>query len=175
VEGSVGSHDGPAPGDVPAPRARILLLMRAFGEAFEHLQHDWAAAATLHASDLAAITHLRSSGVPLTMRGLGERLELSPGAITALVDRLEARGHVARGSDPADRRRVTVELSPAAHGLVDRFFGELAQRVATELEGFDEDELAIIARFLERMPKAIAPDRDGDGDGGVGDGRSPDV
>ncbi len=157
-----GPGDGPPRQDGPDPRARILLLMRAFGEAFEHLQHDWEAAATLHASDLAAITHLRASGAPLTMRGLGERLELSPGAITALVDRLEARGHVGRGSDPADRRRVTVELSPNAHDLVDRFFGELAQRVAAELEAFDEDELAIIARFLERMPPAIAP-----GHGGV--------
>jgi DNA-binding MarR family transcriptional regulator len=161
VGGSVGSDDAPDRGDVADPRARILLLMRAFGEAFEHLQHDWASAATLHASDLAAITHLRGSGVPLTMRGLGERLELSPGAITALVDRLEARGHVARGNDPADRRRVTVELSPTAHALVDRFFGELAQRVAAELEGFDEAELATIARFLERMPTAIAPDHAG--------------
>jgi DNA-binding MarR family transcriptional regulator len=156
---------GPVAGPVTGPtggeaRDRILWLLRAFGEAIEHLQHDWAAAAALHPSDLAAITHLRGSEVPLTMRGLGERLELSPGAITALVDRLEARGHVARGSDPTDRRRVTVELSPSAHELAGRFFGELAARVSTELEGFDDDELATIARFLERMPGAVAPGRE---------------
>jgi DNA-binding MarR family transcriptional regulator len=153
-----GPMNGPMTGRADdAARARILWLMHALGEAIEHLQHDWAAAAGLHPSDLAAITHLRGSEVPLTMRGLGERLELSPGAITALVDRLEARGHVARGSDPSDRRRVTVELAPSAHELAGQFFGELAARVAAELEDFDGDELATIARFLERMPAAVAP------------------
>jgi len=49
---------------------------------------------------------------PLTQRDLGERLALTSGAITMLVDRLERAGWVHRRPHPGDRRYVLIELSP---------------------------------------------------------------
>src|SRR5689334_19744767 len=36
---------------------------------------------------------------------------LTTGAVTAVIDRLEGMGYVRREADPADRRRVLVELT----------------------------------------------------------------
>ena len=66
------------------------------------------------ATDLDALEHLEADG-PLTQRELGERLSLTSGAITMLVDRLEAAGWVRRGPHPSDRRFVLLELSGQAH------------------------------------------------------------
>ena len=47
---------------------------------------------------------------------LAQAAELNPGAMTRLLDRLEAEGLVARSADPADRRGINIHLTDA--GLV---------------------------------------------------------
>jgi DNA-binding MarR family transcriptional regulator len=47
----------------------------------------------------------------LTAGQIAEALSMSPGAITAVVDRLERRGLVRRIRDDHDRRRVMVEMT----------------------------------------------------------------
>jgi len=69
--------------------------------------------AGLSATDLDALEHLEAEG-QLTQRELGERLSLTSGAITMLVDRLEQGGWVRRGPHPTDRRYILVELAPQA-------------------------------------------------------------
>jgi DNA-binding MarR family transcriptional regulator len=64
-------------------------------------------------SDLDALEHLEAAG-PLTQRDLGERLSLTSGAITLLVDRLERAGWVQRGPHPTDRRYTMLELTAKA-------------------------------------------------------------
>lgn len=143
-------------------RTLLLAHVRRFAEAVEHLQHDWAATTGLHRSDLAALTHLAGADDDLTMRQLADRLGLSPAATTALVDRLEGRGHARRGRHPDDARRVTVALSDEAAALAGRYFGELAGRVLAVLERFDGDELEVLERFLTALPGAVAPELDAD-------------
>jgi DNA-binding MarR family transcriptional regulator len=63
-------------------------------------------------TELDALEHLEHEG-PLTQRELGDRLSLTSGAITMLIDRLEAAGWAIRGPHPTDRRYVLVELNPA--------------------------------------------------------------
>jgi DNA-binding MarR family transcriptional regulator len=46
---------------------------------------------------------------------LAEASRLTTGAITAVIDRLERAGLARRVPDPADRRRVLVELTPKAY------------------------------------------------------------
>lgn len=48
---------------------------------------------------------------------------LSPAATTQAVQRLVARGLLARGTDDADRRRAVITLAPAAEALVERLYG----------------------------------------------------
>jgi DNA-binding MarR family transcriptional regulator len=138
-------------------RRRILDLLQRFADALDVLEHDWSQTAELHRSDLAALNHLARAGEPMPMGELGGRLSLSAGAITALVDRLETRGHVVRGTDPRDRRRVTVTVSSSASELAGSFFGAMAGRVMATLHDFDDTELAAIERFLEVLPTAVAP------------------
>lgn len=58
-----------------------------------------------------ALANLREAGRPLRMGEIADRIILSPGGTTKLIDRLEAAGYVARTPDPDDRRVTTVELT----------------------------------------------------------------
>jgi len=60
------------------------------------------------------------SSSPLTVGDLCERLRLDTGTLTPLLKRLEAAGHVVRRRDPADERRVIVELTDQGWGLRDQ-------------------------------------------------------
>ena len=54
---------------------------------------------------------------PQTVGALGSRLDMDTGTITPLVKRLEAAGLVTRQRDPADERRVLVDLTDRGRAL----------------------------------------------------------
>ena len=56
-------------------------------------------------------------GSPLSVGTLGTRLDMDTGTITPLVKRLEGAGFVTRARDPADERRVLVDLTPRSRDL----------------------------------------------------------
>jgi len=74
---------------------------------------------------------------------------LTPAAVTALVDRLEARGFVRRMRSAEDRRRVMVEMTEKAHEVTARYYRPIAEEGARFLQTFSEDGLRAILRFLD--------------------------
>ena len=54
---------------------------------------------------------------PLTVGALGEALDLDSGTVTPLLKRLEKQDLVRRRRDPADERRVIVELTASGQAL----------------------------------------------------------
>src|SRR5919109_2714716 len=73
---------------------------------------------------------------------------LTPAAVTALIDRLEARGFVRRMRSTEDRRKVMVETTDKAHEVTARYYRPIAEEGTRFLQTFSEDELQAILRFL---------------------------
>jgi DNA-binding MarR family transcriptional regulator len=96
----------------PEPDAAAGRLQR-FGMARDRMRAALAHRAGIAETDLDALEHLEADG-PLTQRDLGERLSITSGAVTMLIDRLEASGWVRRGPHPTDRRYVLLELTAKA-------------------------------------------------------------
>ncbi|MBB5042017.1 MarR family winged helix-turn-helix transcriptional regulator [Shinella fusca] len=59
-------------------------------------------------------------GEAMTVGKLAERLLIAPHSATELVGRLVAAGYVRRRTDPADRRRQTLELTDKADDVLER-------------------------------------------------------
>ncbi|KOG56267.1 transcriptional regulator [Streptomyces griseoflavus] len=81
---------------------------------------------------------------------LGGRLGLTTGSVTAMIDRLEKRGYLARTPHPTDRRstlvQVTPELQERARALMMPFVEDSAARVYAR---YDDEQLALVADFLD--------------------------
>jgi DNA-binding MarR family transcriptional regulator len=74
---------------------------------------------------------------------------LTTGAVTAVIDRLEAAGYALRVRDPLDRRKIWVELTPALRGIVGQIYGFYGT-VSPMLAGrFNNAELRAILTFLQ--------------------------
>jgi DNA-binding MarR family transcriptional regulator len=88
---------------------------------------------------------------PMTAGRLAELTGLTSGAVTRMVDRLEARKYVRRRGDPKDRRRVVVELNPASAKEFERFYGPMAGEAADMLKRYSDAQLELIAGLLGHM------------------------
>ena len=92
------------------------------------------------------------------LRELAEREGVSPPAMTAYVDRLEAAGLVVRRRSEVDRRRV--ELAPTDEGL--RLLRSVRRRrtawLAARLRRLEPDELAAVEAALPALRRLLEDD-----------------
>lgn len=82
---------------------------------------------------------------------LARAAELNPGAMTRLLDKLEARGLVARVADPADRRAWNIHLTEAGQAMwLD--VNQCGQRVRERaMHGMTDAEREQLTRMLEQV------------------------
>jgi DNA-binding MarR family transcriptional regulator len=74
---------------------------------------------------------------------------LTSGAVTGVIDRLERAGYARRVGDPADRRRVKLEVTPKFYARADKIWGPVAADWASRLgKRFTADELEQVIEFL---------------------------
>lgn len=81
----------------------------------------------------------------VSMKRLGERLELDSGTLTPLLSRLERQGLVKRSRSPEDERLALVHLTPAGKALRTK-----ARKIPTALAcrmGFDTDDATSVERL----------------------------
>lgn len=107
----------------------------------------------LNRTDLRALQALRAGG--MTAGNLARALGVTSGATTRVIDSLVVSGHVLRGPDPRDRRRVLVRLTPAAERQVDDTFEQLRSDARALLETYDDAQLGTVARFLEDVRRIV--------------------
>jgi len=74
---------------------------------------------------------------------------LTTGAVTVVVDRLEAVGYVERKRDSDDRRKVWISITPIMAEMTERLFAHFQLMGPVVLERFTPDQLAAIIEFLE--------------------------
>jgi DNA-binding MarR family transcriptional regulator len=103
----------------------------------------------LHITDLRGLGRLWAAG-PMTAGALADAVGLTRGATTALIDRLEAAGHVRRVRGIEDRRTVAVELTPSASALVDTIWGPIGTAGLQLLAGYTDEQLTFLAEVLRR-------------------------
>jgi DNA-binding MarR family transcriptional regulator len=142
-----------------APGMAIVHALRAVTVGLNLLATRFAQDNGLHPTDLRAIINLldaERAGRLATPGWLGKSLRLNSASVTALVDRLERLGHVHRDRDPADRRRVLLTVTPEAKAVGWAFFGPLMARLLDMLQGYREDEVAAVHRFLTDSAAVVA-------------------
>ena len=71
---------------------------------------------------------IEGAGQPLEPSVIAERLLVTTGSMTSLLDNLEKRGLIRRQPHPADRRKLLIDITPAAQAIVDELLPSLHAR-----------------------------------------------
>jgi DNA-binding MarR family transcriptional regulator len=101
----------------------------------------------INSTDLECLDLLGRGG-PMTAGALAEAAGLTSGAVTGVVDRLEAAGFAERRADPLDRRKVVVCGAASAEARIAPLFEPMERAIFEALGSFDEPELKILLTFL---------------------------
>jgi DNA-binding MarR family transcriptional regulator len=104
----------------------------------------------LTASEINALANL-ADGRSRTVSELGAAAGARPTTLTSVLDRLERRGHISRGSLPGDRRAVLIELTPSG-----RVTAATIRQAVTDLErralaGLSADAIAGLRAALQAL------------------------
>jgi DNA-binding MarR family transcriptional regulator len=104
----------------------------------------------LEKGDLAALEQLAASG-SLTPTELGQRLGLSSGGVTVLVDRLERAGHVERHRHPSDGRKRILSLTPDAGAWLRDYLQPIIAPLERAAAWLSEPDREVVVRFLDHL------------------------
>jgi DNA-binding MarR family transcriptional regulator len=108
----------------------------------------------LSRTDMRCLDILGHSG-PMTAGQLSDESGLSTGAVTFLLDRLEEAGMVKRRRDTDDRRRVWVELVPAAQKRLLHAQQPIIEEMKQVTQRFKAEELAIVRDFMREAKEVF--------------------
>lgn len=84
-------------------------------------------------------------------RDLAEHADLTPATVTQMLESLEAHGLVTRIRSEQDRRIVLSSLTERGEQLVAERHAQMEPRWRAALQEFDDAELAVAARVLDRL------------------------
>lgn len=96
------------------------------------------------------LMHLRD-GLALNARVLCAQLRHDSGALTRVIDQLEARALVSRERSRKDRREVQLQLTAAGRATVEAAIPAVVERLNAALGDFSAAELTALTRLLTKL------------------------
>lgn len=137
------NHDDAA---TDAAVVAVLAACRRLHAAIDGLDQRAADMLGVSRNDLRCLNLLEHGPVPPTR--IAAALGLTTGGVTALADRLEAKGLVVRQRDPSDRRGVLVSATPQVFASIGALYAGCAQAVVALVASYAEAERPAAARHL---------------------------
>ncbi len=125
------------------------IVVRDLNEQMAHYHEAIAERLGLTLADHKAFDLVCKAG-PLTAGQLAQLTNLTSGAVTGLVDRLEQAGVVRRERDPHDRRRVIIQPSPNVQSIT-AILGSLSGALMEVCSRYTEQELTTLFDFTQRI------------------------
>jgi DNA-binding MarR family transcriptional regulator len=106
----------------------------------------------LSASELNALGNL-ADGRPRTVSQLGVAIGIRPTTLTGVLDRIERRGYLTRGSRAGDRRAVLLELTPAGREVAATIRAAMAEVETGALAEVPPEAVAGFRQVLGALTK----------------------
>ncbi|MER6197672.1 MarR family transcriptional regulator [Streptomyces sp. NPDC001586] len=153
----------PLPADDPIGLQSFAVLLRRMNAEFNRIAQEFAHAQGLHLTDVQALIAVLDADAgadsedasPMTPGRLRKQMNLTSGAMTACLDRLEKAGHIHRVRAADDRRVVHLHYAQAAKQVARDYFRPLAHGTDAARAGFTQDELHVVVRFLAEMNQQL--------------------
>src|ERR1700748_1962933 len=137
---------------------QISAYLRVMTAESEQIGRAFAAVHDVRPTDFRALLHVmvaETAGEPVTSGELRQRMGLSGAAITYLVDRMMASGHITRQSDPTDRRKVILRYSDSGLATARAFFAPLGAHSHDAMADLPDSDLAAARRVFAALIDAM--------------------
>jgi DNA-binding MarR family transcriptional regulator len=111
----------------------------------------------LSASARGVLAVVEGAGEPLEPSVIAERLMVTTGSMTSLLDNLEKRGLIRRLPHPDDRRKLLIDITAEAQVIVDELLPTLHARERDVIgAALNPSEQRTLLRHLAKLQQAAA-------------------
>jgi DNA-binding MarR family transcriptional regulator len=103
-----------------------------------------------------ALAVIEGNGGPLPTTEISARMHITNGTMTTVLDTLERKRLVRRSVDRTDRRRVLIDITPAAQDLLDHMLPEVQQVSALLMAKLTAPEKKQLLVILAKVRAALS-------------------
>ncbi len=82
---------------------------------------------------------------------IGDKILITSGSITYVVDKLEKKGFVQRNACPTDRRVTFAQITKSGEAFMEQIFPQHEAKVAQLFEGFTEEEVVTVIDLMKKV------------------------
>ena len=104
----------------------------------------------LHTSQHRALMYLSRKGNLLSQKELAVHLEITPAAVTGILQKLELDGYIERNLGE-DNRYNEIKITEAGKNIVDKTRAVFSDIDKSLFKDFTEDEMNLLLSFLDRI------------------------
>jgi len=105
---------------------------------------------------LNALAVIEGEGQPMLTGEVAARMHITSGTVTSLLDNLERKQYVVRSSDRDDRRRVLIDITPAAQALLDEALPAIQQVARLLVDRIGPERQQVLLDILDEVRHAAA-------------------
>ncbi|HET6908870.1 MAG TPA: MarR family transcriptional regulator, partial [Mycobacteriales bacterium] len=103
-----------------------------------------------------ALAVLDGADTPLEPSVIAERLIITTGSMTSMLNTLESRGLIRRTPHPADRRKLLIAITPKGRAIVDDMLPSLHSRERTIIcDALTETEQRKLCLLLAKVQASV--------------------
>lgn len=104
-------------------------------------------------TEFAVLELLHHKG-PQPIQQIGNKVLMSSGNITYVVDKLEKKGFAKRRASSEDRRLIYAEVTPAGSQFIEQNFPKHIEAIERAVSGLSSDEKKVATALLKKLGKA---------------------
>jgi DNA-binding MarR family transcriptional regulator len=131
----------------------LILASRRIYRAIDAIDYEISERLGIHRNDLRALNLLEDGS--LTPRIIGERIGLTSGSVTALIDRLEKAGLVERRPSETDRRSIEICITQHRYAEIASLYRQCADSLMRQFNDQKGSRLKASAEVLSNFAAAM--------------------
>lgn len=129
----------------------FVVLAKSYRSVMEQVEKDIQSRG-LNLTDFAVLELLYHKGEQ-PLQKIGEKILLTSGSITYVVNKLERKGYLKRKPNPADRRVTFAVIEEKGTELLSRIFPGHWDKIKELMSVLDEDEKVFAINILKKLGK----------------------
>lgn len=141
------NQDNDSSRDRDAALQALVLAQRGSQSATDQMDEAFAALLGVNRTDTRCLDIVHRHG-QITAGALGREAGLTTGAVTTVLDRMEAAGYLRRLPDPKDRRKVLVAPSQRVMDLAEAVYGQIGRIGQKHMGGMPLIQMELLIRYL---------------------------
>lgn len=130
----------------------VIVLARAHNWVMAHTHRDIRSHG-LNPTEFGVLELLHHKG-PQPLQQIGEKILISSGNITYVVDKLEKKNLLVRKPCPEDRRVIFAELTEQGEKLLQEIFPQHEKVIERAVSGLEPEEKKIAIQLLKKLGRA---------------------